>query len=226
MWTRSQVGEAVEAVFRGGFTGLKLYFMIGLPGETDEDATAIAAMAGAAAELAKRIGRGRARLSIAVSSYVPKPHTPFETEPFAGEELLRRRQVLIREALPRGVKVSFHDVGASLVEASLARGGRGSDVLVERAWRAGARFDGWSEHFDLGIWRAAARECDVVLGAPAMTLPETTPWRDAVDPGVDEAFLADERARALEGLATEDCRSGRCGACGVCGDGIEMEVVA
>lgn len=222
----AQVREAVAAVFSGGFTGLKLYFMIGLPGESDEDAAAIAGMAGEAAELAKRIGRGRARLSIAVSSYVPKPHTPFETEPFAGEEVLRRRQRLIREALPRGVKVSFHDVGASLVEATLARGGRGSDALVERAWRAGAHFDGWSEHFDLEGWRGAAQACGVVLGEPAMTRHGTTPWRDAVDPGVDAAFLADERERALEGLLTEDCRAGRCGVCGVCGDGVEMEVVA
>ena len=222
----TQVVEAIEAVFRGGFTGLKLYFMIGLPGETDDDATAIAGMAGAAAELAKRVARGRARLSIAVSSYVPKPHTPFEREPFAGEATLRRRQQLLRDALPRGVKVSFHDVGASLVEATLARAGRGSDELVERAWRAGARFDGWSEHFRPQAWRTAALACDVTLGEPAMADVAAAPWRDAVDPGIDAAFLAAEQARALDGLLTEDCRGGRCGSCGVCGDGIEMEVVA
>ncbi len=222
----AHVMEAVEAVFNGGFTGLKLYYMLGLPGEGDEDAAAIAAMTSGAADLAKRIGRGRARLSIAVSSFVPKSHTPFETEPFAGETVLRRRQRLVREALPRGVRVSFHDVGASLVEASLARGGRGSDALVERAWRGGARFDGWSEHFDLRIWSEAAADCGVTLGEPAMADAIAAPWREAVDPGVDASFLEEERRKAQEGLRTEDCRSGRCGACGVCGDGVEMEIVA
>lgn len=222
----AQFMEAVEAVFTVGFTGLKLYFMLGLPGESDEDAEAIAGMAAGAAGMAKRIGRGRARLSLAVSSFVPKAHTPFEREPFAGEETLRRRQGILREALPRNLKASFHDVGASLVEATLARGGKGSDVFVERAWRAGARFDAWSEHFDLRAWRAAAEACDVVLGEPAMSRLGEAPWRDAVDPGVDEAFLEEERRRAFAGLLTEDCRGGRCAACGVCGDGVEMEIVA
>lgn len=222
----AQVVDAVEAVFRGGFTGLKLYFMIGLPGETDDDATAIAHMAAAAAGLAKEIGRGRARLSIAVSSYVPKPHTPFEMETFAGEDALRRRQRLLRDALPRGVKASFHDVGASLVEATLARAGQGSDELVERAWRAGARFDGWTEHFELDAWRTAAAACGVALGEPAMAEVAAAPWREAVDSGVDARFLAAERERAECGLLTDDCRGGRCGSCGVCGDGVEMEIVA
>jgi hypothetical protein len=183
-------------------------------------------MAGSAARLAKEIGRGRARLSIAVSSYVPKAHTPFEAEPFAGEATLRRRQGLLRDALPRGVKASFHDVGASVVEATLARAGRGADELVERAWRAGARFDGWTEHFDLDAWREAAAECGVVLGEPAMADVAAAPWRWAVDSRVDAAFLADERERAFTGELTDDCRAGRCGSCGVCGEGVEMEIVA
>ncbi len=159
-----QFEEAVRATFSGGFTGLKLYFMIGLPGETDEDVAGIARMAGTAARLAKDIARGRARLSLAVSSYVPKAHTPYEREPFAGEQTLRRRQQLLRAAMPRGVRVSFHDVAASLVEATLARGGPGSDRLIEEAWLRGARFDGWTEHFRLDLWRAAAVAAGVELG--------------------------------------------------------------
>jgi radical SAM superfamily enzyme YgiQ (UPF0313 family) len=220
-----QFDEAVRATFEGGFTGLKLYFMIGLPGETDEDAVAIARLAGEAARLAKQIGRGRARLSIAVSSYVPKAHTPFENESFAGEETLRRRQDALRAALPPSVKVSFHDVAASLVEATLARGGIDSDRLVERAWRLGARFDGWSEHFEPHIWREAAAAEGVELGEPAGS-GGARPWRLAVDSGIDERFLEEERERALEGLRSEDCRGGRCAACGVCGEGVEMEIVA
>ncbi|HQG03553.1 MAG TPA: TIGR03960 family B12-binding radical SAM protein [Thermoleophilia bacterium] len=222
----AQLMDAVEAVFSGGFTGLKLYFMLGLPGESDDDARAIAATATKAAELARRVSRGRARLSVAVSSFVPKPHTPFEREAFAGEVVLRRRQRLLHDALPRTVKAAFHDVSGSLVEASLARGGRGSDAFVEAAWRNGARFDGWRERFDLRAWSTAAASCGVTLGEPAMTDPATAPWREAVDPGVDAAFLDEERRRAEAGLHTEDCRRGECGACGVCGGGVEMEVVA
>ena len=160
----AQFDEAVRATFEGGFTGLKLYFMIGLPGETDEDVLGIARMAGTAARLAKEIGRGRARLSVSVSSYVPKAHTPFELEPFAGADTLRRRQQLVRAAVPRGVRVAFHDVAASVVEATLARGGPGTDRLVEEAWRCGARFDGWSEHFDMRRWEDAAAATGIALG--------------------------------------------------------------
>ena len=138
--------------------------MIGLPGETDEDVLGVARMAGSATRLAKEIGRGRARVSVAVSSYVPKSHTPFELEPFAGESVLRRRQQLVREAAPKGVRVAFHDVAASVVEATLARGGPGTDRLVEEAWRRGARFDGWSEHFDVRRWEEAAAATGIALG--------------------------------------------------------------
>ena len=222
----AQFEQAVRATFEGGFTGLKLYFMIGLPGETDEDVAGIARMAGTAARLAKEIGRGRARLSVSVSSYVPKPHTAFQLEPFAGEETLHRRQRLVRQAMPRGVRVSFHDVAASLVEATLARGGPGSDALVEAAWLAGARFDGWSEHFDFAAWEKAAAATGMVLGESQVGEEAEAPWEAAVDPGVERTFLDEELLKAGRGALTEDCRSGVCGACGVCGSGVEMEVLA
>ena len=218
-----QFDEAVRATFEGGFTGLKLYFMIGLPGETDEDVLGIARMAASAARLAKEIGRGRARLSVSVSSYVPKAHTPFELEPFAGAETLRRRQQLVREAVPRGVRVAFHDVAASTVEATLARGGPGTDRLVEEAWRAGARFDGWSEHFDARHWDAAAAATHVGLGEPTV---DRAYWRDAVDARLDHIFLDDELARSRDGELTEDCRDGACAACGVCGGEVAMDLLA
>ena len=209
-----QFDDAVRATFEGGFTGLKLYFMIGLPGETDEDVLGIARMAGTAARLAKEIGRGRARLSVSVSSYVPKAHTPFELEPFAGADTLRRRQQFVRAAVPRGVRVAFHDIAASVVEATLARGGPGTDRLVEEAWRRGARFDGWSEHFDMRRWESAAEATGIALGEPVVA---SASWRDAVDARLDEGFFADELERSRAGELTEDCRDGACGACGVCG---------
>jgi radical SAM family uncharacterized protein len=218
-----QFEEAVRATFAGGFTGLKLYFMIGLPGERDDDALGIARMAATAARLAKQVARGRARLSLAVSSYVPKAHTPYELEPFAGAATLRRRQELLRDALPRGVKVSFHDIAASTVEATLARGGPGSDRLVEEAWRRGARFDGWTEHFRLDAWEEAAAAVGTTLGERLDG--EQLPWERAVASGLKRAFLTQERARGRRGELTVDCRDGQCAACGVCGAGVEMEVL-
>jgi len=221
----AQFEDAVRATFAGGFTGLKLYFMIGLPDETDADVLGIARLAATAARLAKDVARGRARLSLSVSSYVPKAHTPFECEPFAGEALLRRRQHALRAALPRGVHVSFHDVAASVVEALLARGGPGSDRLVEAAWRDGARFDGWSEHFDVRRWRAAAAEVGVELDDP-LSAAASRPWAAAVDARLSHGFLCDERERGRDRQPTADCRTGSCVACGVCGDGVEMDVLA
>jgi radical SAM family uncharacterized protein len=218
----AQFVEAVRATFLGGFTGLKLYFMIGLPGETDEDVVGIARMAGTATRLAKEIGRGRARVSVAVSSYVPKAHTPFEMEPFAGEQVLRRRQQLVREAAPRGVRVAFHDVAASVVEATLARGGPGSDRLVEGAWRRGARFDGWSEHFDVRRWEEAAAATGISLGEPFV---ERASWQEAVDARLSQAFFAGELDRSRAGVLTEDCRDGVCEACGVCAGEIGTDVI-
>lgn len=213
---------AVRATFEGGFTGLKLYFMVGLPGETDEDVLGIARLLALATGHAREIGRGRARLSASVASFVPKPHTPFELEPFAGGDALRRRQQLLREALPKGVRVAFHDVAATTVEATLARGGPGSDRLVEAAWRRGARFDGWSEHFDVRRWETTAAEVGVALGDTIV--PEPT-WRRAVDARLDYGFLTAELALAREGELTEDCRAGACNACGVCAGDIGMETL-
>ena len=218
----AQFDEAVRAALAGGFTGLKLYFMIGLPGETDDDVRGIARMADHATRIAREVGRGRARVTVSVSSYVPKPHTPFELEQFAGEQTLRRRQRLLREATPRGVRVAFHDVGVSLVEATLARGGPGSDRLVEEAWRRGARFDGWSEHFDVRRWQAAAAATGMALGEAGGDRPA---WRDAVDARLDARFLADERDRGSAGRLTEDCRDGVCGACGVCAGEVGMDLL-
>jgi radical SAM family uncharacterized protein len=218
-----QFEEAMRATFEGGFTGLKLYFMIGLPGETDDDVLGIARMAGLATRLAKEIGKGRARVSVSVSSYVPKAHTPFELELFAGEATLRRRQQLVRQAAPRGVRVAFHDVAASVVEAVLARGGPGTDRLVEEAWRRGARFDGWSEHFDMRRWEEAAAVTGIDL---AETGVERASWRDAVDARLSEDFLAGELERSREGELAEDCRDGVCGACGVCAGEIGMDLIA
>ena len=216
---------AVEAVFRAGYSGLKLYFMVGLPGESDDDVVAIAGLASRALERAAATAPARARISLAVSSFVPKAHTAFERAGFAGEALIRRRQELLRQRLPRQARVRFHDVETSLVEATMAMGGGAVGALIETAWRGGARFDGWSESFDAGVWRRAAADLGIELGSPDWSSARDLPWR-AVDPLVDDAFLRAEAARARDGETTDDCRDGTCVSCGVCGGEIEMDLVA
>jgi len=211
-------------VFGAGYSGLKLYFMVGLPGETDDDVRAIADLASRALSTARDAAPGRARVSLAVSSFVPKAHTPFERVPFAGEQTIRRRQALLRERLPRPVRASFHDVGTSLVEATMATGGDEVGALIEAAWRGGARFDGWSEWFRADVWRRAAVAIDLPLGGSAWPAISELPWQ-TVDSLVDGAFLRDEADRAVAGELTDDCREGACTSCGVCGGQIEMDLV-
>ena len=217
-------GAAVRSVFGAGYSGLKLYFMVGLPGETDDDVAAIAALASSALSHAKAAAPGRARVSLAVSSFVPKAHSAFERAGFAGESVIRHRQELLRALLARPLKVRFHDVETSLVEATMAMGGREVGRLIEAAWRAGARFDGWSESFDAAIWRRAAAEVDIELGGPAWDRAETLPWLP-VDSLVHDAFLREEAARAVRAEITDDCRDGTCTSCGVCSGEIEMDLV-
>ena len=217
-------GAAVRGVFGAGYSGLKLYFMVGLPGETDDDVAAIASLSAAALRHARVAAPGRARVSLAVSSFVPKAHSAFERAGFAGETTIRRRQELLRSLLAKPLKARFHDVETSLVEATMAMGGREVGRLIEAAWRAGARFDGWSESFDAAIWRRAAAEVGIELGGRSWSATEPLPWQ-AVDALVDPAFLRDEAGRAATAETTDDCRDGACTSCGVCAGEIEMDLV-
>jgi radical SAM family uncharacterized protein len=231
----SMLTAAAAATFGGGFTGLKLYFMVGLPGEDDEDVRAIGAVTSAMRDVARSIAGGRARVSAAVSAFVPKAGTAFQWERFAGQEEVTRRQRLLRDAWPRGVKLSMHDARAAVVEARLALGGEELATLVEAAWRRGARFDSWSEHFSLERWEFGAADAGLDLRewseAPQVTLgarphgSAPLPWERVIDPLVDSDFLAAERERARDGLLTDDCRQGDCSACGVCRPGVKMDLV-
>jgi radical SAM superfamily enzyme YgiQ (UPF0313 family) len=219
-----QFREAVHAAYASGFTGVKLYFMIGLPGEDEDDVRAISAMAAGALEEGRRLIGGRAQLSVSASSFVPKPQTPLQREPFADAGLITARQRLLRATMPKGVRLSFHDVGSSQVEAAVARGGEEGAALIEAAWRRGARFDGWREHFDLEVWRRAAAECDLSLDDPGgHGARDPLPW-DVVQARLEPRFLEEERAALATGTTREDCRFGVCSQCGACVGGIEMDL--
>ncbi|MDP8221857.1 MAG: TIGR03960 family B12-binding radical SAM protein [Candidatus Lernaella stagnicola] len=214
--------ESVRRVFEAGWEIVKLYFMIGLPTETDEDVAAIFDLVDRVYALGKSVTK-RARVNVTVSIFVPKPHTPFERFGMADPEIVRHRMepFLATKRKRRGGAVyKVHDWRTSLVEAALARADRRAAAAIEAAYRAGARFDGWSEYFRLDRWREAFAAAGIDLEAAATRrIPDgdPLPW-DGVDVGVDKAFLQREKERALAAEVTEDCRTGRCGACGACID--------
>ena len=224
--------SATRAACAEGWRRMKLYFMIGLPTERDEDLLGIAEAANRTYEAMKEATpaeqRGSLRLGISVNVFVPKSQTPFQWDGQISSEEAARRVGVIRGALRyRAITLSYHEPKTSLVEAVMSRGGREVAALVEEAWRRGARFDAWTELFSEGAWRGAADELGIDVAAIAQSTYESErvmPWAH-ISCGVDAAFLAAERERALAGQTTPDCTFDACSACGVCpGLGVSNEV--
>src|SRR5512137_701845 len=219
---------AVESIFKNGWSLLKLYFMIGLPEERDEDVVAIGALAKrclAAARRALPKGQGSAAINLGASTFVPKPFTPFQWEPMITPEETRRRQALITAALGgRHGAIQFkpHDARPSSIEGALALGDRRVGTAVLHAFRAGQRLDGWSEWFDEARWAAAFEECRRVHGVGLdffahrrRALDEVLPW-DRIDCGVTREYLVDQLLAARRLAEVPDCVIAPCTACGAC----------
>ena len=212
---------SVEAAFNEGWGALKLYFMIGLPTETMEDVEAIAGLVRkVAAAYMKTPKERRARdlsISVGVSSFVPKPFTPFQWEAQDDMATLREKQRHLRDALKmRYVKLNWHGTEESFLEAVFSKGGAETGAVLYAAWKAGAKFDGWSEHFKYDIWLAAFEEAGVDPAGCAnrrVALDEPLPW-DIMDYGVTKEFLIKEREKAYAGRLTRNCREA-CANCGV-----------
>lgn len=229
--TEEDMMEAAEAAFREGWSQLKLYFMLGLPTETDEDLMGIIDLAKNVRDLGRKIltarGQGYPKVTVSVSNFVPKPHTPYQWEPMVTREEILRRQKLLREGLRgKGLKFSWHDADTSLLESIFARGDRRLGRVLLEARRLGARFDGWSEVFDPGLWRKAFKlagiERDFYLRR--RDFDEILPW-EHINSGVAREYLLRERERALAGKTTLDCRFGRCTGCDCCVDlGCHLEI--
>ncbi len=220
--TEEDLMNAVEASFSEGWLRMKLYFMIGLPLETDEDIVGIAKMCGRALELAKRCvapaKRCAVRISTSVAVFIPKAQTAFQWCGQVDPEEVRRRQKLLASSMPRGVDLRYHDFASSFIEAVLSRGGREITPLILEAHRLGARFDAWSDRFDLATWEAAAQRCGIDMRAVACEPFEVgapLPW-DHISAGVSERYLKKEWERAQEGVLTPDCTRCGCTGCGVC----------
>lgn len=218
--TEEEIMSTCSMAFSGGWSTLKLYFMMGLPTETDEDIVAIA-------ELAQRVvdlyynnpnrSRGKAvRVNISVACFVPKANTPFQWEPQDSRDNLRRKQKLLKDSIRnRKIKCSYHDNGTSFLEAVFARGDRKLSKVLLKASEEGMKFDGWSEYFNLDKWLKIMEECDIDPNFYAnreRQYNEILPW-DHIDYKVKKEFLIEESKKAHKDITTPNCRE-KCSNCG------------
>jgi radical SAM superfamily enzyme YgiQ (UPF0313 family) len=210
--------ETLEAVFARGWRSLKLYFMLGLPEETMEDVQDIVRLVDRIRALGRSTAGRTPQIRINISTFVPKPHTPFQWVAQASEEELVSRQEVLRTGLRRkGTRLSWQDPGTSVLEAAMSRGDRRLGGIIYRAWQLGSVFDAWNEHFNYENWETAFTEAglDIDFYARRQRPPdEVFPWSH-IDIGVTADFLKREYQRALEGKQTPDCREGDCNACGL-----------
>jgi radical SAM family uncharacterized protein/radical SAM-linked protein len=218
--------RAAESVFSNGWSLLKLYFMIGLPEERDEDVVAIAQLAKKVLGVGRRAaGKGSAAIHLGASTFVPKPFTPFQWEPMITPDETRRRQALITAELGgRNGAIQFkpHDSRQAAIEGALALGDRRLGTAVLHAYRLGQRLDGWSEWFDESRWMEAFAECERLHGVGIdffvyrqRQLDEPLPW-DRIDCGVTKVYLQKQLAAARNLAEVPDCVLAPCTVCGAC----------
>lgn len=213
-YEEAELIEAARQIFGLGWRALKLYFMLGLPGEEEADLVAIADLAAKVAAT----GKGRVEVTASVSTFVPKPHTPFQWSAQIDVAETEARQSLLRRELGRRrIRFKWHDARTSYLEGIFSRGGRELGPLLLAAYRRGCRFDGWTEHCRFDAWEAALAETGI---APAdylrrRYLNEALPW-DHLGCGVTKTYLQRELAYAVEGRLTPDCSIERCTYCGAC----------
>jgi radical SAM-linked protein len=220
-----EILRTARLVFDQGWLSLKLYFMIGLPTETNDDLQGIV-------DLCDRIladvrsGRARKKLIVSLSTFVPKPHTPFQ---WIGQLSLAETKARLgwvrRELRKRGIQVKWQDPHLSLLEGAFSRGDRRLSRVLSRAHELGCRFDGWSDQFRFERWERAFKERGIPLEeyvTMTRSLDEVLPWNH-IDTGVSREYLLKEFQRAMAGKRTTDCKEGQCQGCGVCDqDGISV----
>lgn len=218
--TEEEIMNTCKTAFEGGYTSVKLYFMIGLPGETDDDVRGIVETAQRVVDLYYSLPtkpKGKAvQVTCSVASFVPKPFTPFEFEPQNSREELHRKQEVMRAALhSRKINLDWHDAETSYLEAVLARGDRRVGKVIETAWKKGCNFDSWDEHFKFDTWMESFEECGVdpeFYALRTRSYDEVMPW-DIFDYGVTKKFIINENKKAHEGVTTPNCRQ-KCSGCG------------
>ena len=217
--TEDEILNTCAQAFEGGWNNVKLYFMLGLPTETDEDVLGIAELVYKVIQAWKEHATNKKRglrVHVATAYFVPKPHTPFQWEKqITPDEYLRRCRLLKSHFYSKSIEYNYHAPDLSRLEAVFARGDRRLGPVIEEAVKNGARLDGWDEYFNYSCWFDAFNTCGI--DADFYTVrgyceDEVLPW-DIIDVGVSKKFLKRERKRAYEALVTPDCREG-CAGCG------------
>ncbi|MCX8033029.1 MAG: TIGR03960 family B12-binding radical SAM protein [Thermoleophilia bacterium] len=228
--TYGDVLAAAEEAFSSGRTTLKLYFMVGLPSETDEDVIGIANLCLAIRDVGRCLlgsRSSRLQLNVSVNNFVPKPFTPFQWAGMADRATLLRRQRILADRLRKpGIKLALQDIDRSFLEAAISRGGEEMGEIIERAWRKGARFDQWTEQFRAEAWREAFAE----MGTSAEELATACygdihrfPW-EVINGVVRRDFLLAEWGKAQREEPTRDCRTGECSQCGACSGSLQNDL--
>ncbi len=218
--TEEDLMTACGAAFRQGWKQVKLYFMMGLPTETDEDVIGIARLAKKVVDLYTEIkGKRGVKVTISVACFVPKPYTPFQWFGQVPLAEFERRQHLLKEHITdRAITFNYHDARLSVIEGAFARGDRRLARVLEQAWRDGAKFDGWTDLFQYDIWQEAFKKCGIDIrdySERTRAFDEPLPW-EVTSPGATKDFFLREWQKAMQGQLTEDCRRGKCSACGIC----------
>jgi radical SAM superfamily enzyme YgiQ (UPF0313 family) len=231
MVTEEDLIRTVSAAYSNGWRQVKLYFMCGLPTETDEDVLAIADLARKVIAKGREVsGHNDIRCTVSIGGFVPKPHTPFQwaaqLDHVTTDERLRKLREVVRsdKRYGRAIGFRYHDGKPGIVEGLLSRGDRRVGRVIEQVWRDGARFDGWSEHFSYERWMDAASRALEGTGVDVdwyttreRTYDEVLPW-DHLDSGLDKDWLWEDWEDALDpdSVDVEDCRWTPCYDCGVC----------
>ncbi|MCL2036724.1 MAG: TIGR03960 family B12-binding radical SAM protein [Oscillospiraceae bacterium] len=218
--TEENIMEGCRVAFSGGYSTVKLYFMLGLPTETDEDITGIHTLVEKIMKLYKQVGPNKGiSVSISLATFVPKPFTPFQYEPMISREEAARRQKLLMSLFAvknsRKVKISRSDYNSSFLEAVLARGDSRLGRVILEAYKNGCTLDSWGDYFDFAKWKSAFEVCGITPEefVRRREHEESLPW-DYIDMLVTKEFLLGENKRAYEGVTTPNCRE-KCSACGV-----------
>jgi radical SAM family uncharacterized protein len=209
--------ETAAIAFQRGWTTIKLYFMIGLPQENMDDVQYIPKLIEKVYNIGRELAGHRVRVGISLSTFVPKPHTPFQWVAQDKEDQIILKHDIVKDAISRrGLKVSWQDPKTSLLEAVISRGDRKIGKVILQAWKAGSTFDAWSEHFKWENWKKAFEDNGIDPAFYANRehgLDEVLPWSH-IDIGVTQNYLKREYQKALEGQETGDCRDVGCNVCG------------
>jgi radical SAM-linked protein len=215
--TEEEILATAEEIFAAGWNLVKLYFMIGLPTETQEDIEGIVELCRKISKIARK-GRGYKQINISIATFVPKPHTPFQWEAQMAPDIILEKQHFLKSRLRhRDMRVKWHNYQLSVLEGVFSRGDRRLSQVLLKAHEMGAGFDGWSEHFNPALWDTAFQECSIDKNFYLRKRPfdECLPW-EHIRSGVDTDFLKKEYEKALQVQVSPDCRIAGCQGCGLC----------